>query len=134
MNVNWLNVLVDLALQTAALRADRKVLNHPAFSNISTGELVPGIATVADDENGGTDGAWQAYILNFLVPAFHQIGTAAMMRRDLGGVVDGKLRVCDPSNLRVVDATILPLEISAYPQSSLYGVAEKAADIIKSGV
>ena len=57
-----------------------------------------------------------------------------MMRRDLGGVVDGRLRVYDTTNLRVVDASILPLEISAHHQSPLYGVAEKAADIIKFGV
>jgi len=57
-----------------------------------------------------------------------------MMRRDWGGVVDGKLRVYDTTNVRVVDASVLPLQVSAHLSSTLYGVAEKAADIIKSGV
>lgn len=134
MIVNWLNVETDLVIQTAALRADRKVLNHPAFSNISAGEIAPGIEIVPDDGKGGSNEAWQAYIRDTFDTALHHIGTAAMMRRDLGGVVDGRLRVYDTSNLRVVDASILPLEISAHPQSSLYGIAEKAADIIKSGI
>ena len=57
-----------------------------------------------------------------------------MMRRELGGVVDGRLKVYETKNLRVVDASVLPMQISAHLSSPLYGVAEKAADIIKSGV
>ncbi len=56
------------------------------------------------------------------------------MRRDLGGVVDARLRVYDTTNLRVVDASILSILIIAHLQGVVYGVAWKAADIIKSGV
>lgn len=55
-----------------------------------------------------------------------------MLRRDLGGVVDSSLRVYDVSNVRVVDASIMPLQISAHLSSTLYGIAEKAADLIKA--
>lgn len=55
-----------------------------------------------------------------------------MMRRDLGGVVDAQLRVYDTSNVRVVDASVVPLQLSAHLSSTLYGVAEKAADLIKA--
>lgn len=48
------------------------------------------------------------------------------------GVVDAHLKVYDTTNLRVVDASIIPIQISAHPTSSLYGIAEKAADIIKA--
>ncbi|KAI0198956.1 GMC oxidoreductase-domain-containing protein [Astrocystis sublimbata] len=63
---------------------------------------------------------------------FHPSGTAAMMPRDVGGVVDTELRVYGTKNLRVVDASIMPLIPSGHIQAAVYAIAEKAADIIKS--
>jgi len=54
------------------------------------------------------------------------------MRRNLGGVVDAQLKIYDTANVRVVDASIIPLQISAHLSATLYGVAEKAADLIKA--
>ncbi|KAF2967308.1 hypothetical protein GQX73_g6286 [Xylaria multiplex] len=62
---------------------------------------------------------------------FHPSGTAAMMPRSAGGVVDTCLRVYGTRNLRVVDASIMPLIPSGHIQSAIYAIAEKAADIIK---
>lgn len=134
VTVNFFNVDFDLAVQTAGVRLARRILNNQAFNSISSGEDIPGIETIPEDGHGGSDSAWQEWIQNGFNPVSHPIGTAPMMRRDLGGVVDAKLRVYDTTNLRVVDASILPIQISAHLSSTLYGVAEKAADIIKSGV
>lgn len=38
-------------------------------------------------------------------PSFHPVGTAAMLPREDGGVIDSKLKVYGTSNLRVVSAT-----------------------------
>ncbi|KAK9243602.1 GMC oxidoreductase-domain-containing protein [Lipomyces tetrasporus] len=61
----------------------------------------------------------------------HPCGTCAMMSFDLGGVVDDRLRVYGVNGLRVVDASVFPMIPKGFIQSSVYAVAEKAADLIK---
>ena len=53
------------------------------------------------------------------------------MPKELGGVVDNRLKVYGTSNVRVVDASVLPFQVSGHLSSTIYAVAEKAADIIK---
>ncbi|KAF2629154.1 GMC oxidoreductase [Macroventuria anomochaeta] len=62
----------------------------------------------------------------------HQVGTAAMMPRELGGVVDGELRVYGTKGLRVVDCSIIPLILGAHTMATAYAIGEKAADLIKA--
>lgn len=62
---------------------------------------------------------------------FHPVGTASMLPRSRGGVVSPELRVYGTKNVRVVDASVLPFQICGHLTSTLYAVAEKAADMIK---
>ncbi|TVY43942.1 Glucose oxidase [Lachnellula occidentalis] len=64
----------------------------------------------------------------------HPLGTAAMMPRKLGGVVDNRLKVYGTANVRVVDASIIPFQISGHLTATIYAVAEKAADLIKADI
>jgi hypothetical protein len=48
-----------------------------------------------------------------------------MAAQSLGGVVDASLKVYGTSNLRVVDASIMPLQIGAHLQSTVYAISEK---------
>ena len=100
-------------------------------SSLSTGETRPGNA-VPDNAQRGTDAAWKSWIRGNFDSVAHPVGTAAMMRRSLGGVVDAQLKVYDTNNVRVVDASVMPLQVSAHLSATLYGVAEKAADLIKA--
>ena len=56
------------------------------------------------------------------------------MPRELGGVVDNNLKVYGTANLRVVDASVIPFQISGHLTATIYAVAEKAADLIKADI
>lgn len=72
------------------------------------------------------------FIADTLATVHHPVGTASMLPKELGGVVDSRLRVYGSENLRVVDCSIIPLELSCNIQSVAYAIGEKAADIILS--
>ncbi|KAI1115755.1 hypothetical protein F5Y14DRAFT_410178 [Nemania sp. NC0429] len=72
------------------------------------------------------------YVVRTATGAHHYTGTCSMMPRAMGGVVDHRLRVHGVTNLRVLDASIIPLEPTANPQAVVYGVAELGAGIIKA--
>lgn len=55
-----------------------------------------------------------------------------MMPAKLGGCVSDKLLVCGVKQLSVVNANIIPLIPACHIQATMYAIAEKAADIIKS--
>lgn len=62
---------------------------------------------------------------------WHPGGACAMLPLQLGGVVDSSLRVYGVKGLRIVDSSIMPLIATANLQATVYGVAERAADLIK---
>ncbi|KAL2179363.1 uncharacterized protein P884DRAFT_290368 [Thermothelomyces heterothallicus CBS 202.75] len=65
------------------------------------------------------------------ISVFHVSGSCTMRPRDQGGVVDERLRVYGTRRLRVVDASVFPIEPVGNIQSVVYAVAERAADLIK---
>ena len=56
---------------------------------------------------------------------YHPSGSAAM-----GTVVDADLKVKGVQNLRVVDASVIPVPLSGHIQAPVYALAEQAADIM----
>lgn len=65
------------------------------------------------------------------ISVFHLSGSASMRPQEAGGVVDPRLKVYGVENLRVIDASVFPLGPSGNIQSTVYAVAERAADILK---
>ncbi|KAB5588733.1 Glucose oxidase [Ceratobasidium theobromae] len=130
ITVNYFSVDFDLQCQVAGARMARKIINSPPLNTLSLGEEIPGKA-VPDNGSGGSDADWSKWIKSTFNSVAHPVGTCSMMSRELGGCVDGRLRVYGVKNLRVVDASILPLQISGHMMGTLYAVAEKAADLIK---
>lgn len=75
--------------------------------------------------------AAKEYVLSTVTTAHHWVGSCAMMPREDGGVVSERLLVYGTNNLRVVDASVMPLIPRGNTCSSVYAVAERAADMIK---
>ncbi|KAJ9296692.1 CAZyme family AA3 [Paecilomyces variotii] len=63
---------------------------------------------------------------------YHPCGTARLSKNIQQGVVDSKLRVHGIRNLRIADASIMPVIPDCRIQNSVYMIGEKAADIIKA--
>lgn len=57
-----------------------------------------------------------------------------MMSKELGGVVDSNLKVYGTSNVRVVDAGVIPFQVSGHLTSTIYAISEKASDLIKADI
>lgn len=123
-NPRYLENDLDRLAQAAASQLARNLLRamHP-FVSMETlpGSLVPDNAT-ADE--------WISYVVQNFQPNFHAIGTCAMMAKELGGVVDPSGRVYGVKDLRVIDASIVPTQVSAHTSALLYGVAQKLSDLI----
>ena len=54
-----------------------------------------------------------------------------MLPKKYGGVVDNDFKVYGTSNVRVVDLSVIPLQVSGHSTALLYGVAEWASEKIK---
>ncbi|KAI1311090.1 aryl-alcohol dehydrogenase [Xylaria venustula] len=76
--------------------------------------------------------AAKKYIKRSAISIWHPCGTCAMLPREKGGVVDTQLKVYGIENLRVVDASVIPLIPNTNIQATVYAIAERAADLIKA--
>lgn len=136
---NYFGLPIDMDMQVASLRTSRRVLQNNNIKSLTyNGETTPGFDLIPDGNYGGRYSRWRDWILGntggsgFAVNN-HQLGTATMQPKEKGGVVDGKFKVYGTQNVRVVDASALPVQVSAHLSATLYGMAEKAADSIIKG-
>lgn len=116
----------DFDLQTLRVSTQLTLdaANQAPVSNLLTAQQLP-----APNMTDKTD--FENYVRQNFETGDHLSGTSPMASRSLGGVVDTSLKVYGTSNLRVVDASIMPLQIGAHLQGTVYAISEKAADIIK---
>ncbi|KAG8696916.1 hypothetical protein FRC08_006848 [Ceratobasidium sp. 394] len=84
----------------------------------------PGVVSDADIAN---------YVKSYVESVYHPIGTAALAPRASGGVVAPNLKVYGTTNVRVVDASVIPLHMGTHITRTVYGIGEKAAAMIKAG-
>lgn len=119
---------VDVTANIALGQLVQSFWSTEPASSIALTNILPGEAILPAE---ATAEQWRAYLLSQGNLEAHSLGSVAMMARELGGVVDSELRVYGTKNVRVVDASVLPTQISGHLTAIVYAVAEKAADIIK---
>lgn len=73
------------------------------------------------------------WIRNTTITDWHPIGTCSMGGHEgiKAGVVDARLKVYGTTNVRVCDASVMPLQIAAHLQATVYAIAEKGAEMMK---
>ena len=128
INPNFFMLDYDVQQQIGTARMARKTANAAPLSDLLTGESLPGLDLVPE---AATDAQWAGWLKSVYRSNFHYIATAAMMSEEMGGVVDSNHLVYGTANVRVVDASVLPFQVSGHLTSTLYALAERVADIMK---
>ncbi|KAF6798148.1 choline dehydrogenase [Colletotrichum sojae] len=124
INPNYFAHEHDLEAAVQAIKYCRKIATTEPMRSLWESEYEPGLEAVTTDEQ------WREFALNTTLSIFHPVGTCSMLPREDGGVVGPDLKVYGTSNLRVVDASVIPLLVSAHIQTAVYGIAEIAAERI----
>ncbi|EIM80279.1 alcohol oxidase [Stereum hirsutum FP-91666 SS1] len=121
----YLSNSADIQLLRAGFKLARTVGNTAPLSNYLTGETTPGTSTSSDDDID----TWLAQNIG---TEYHPSCSCAMLPLDKGGVVDSDLKVYGLSNVRVVDASVFPIQFAAHLAVPVYGLAEQASDLIRA--
>ena len=120
---------VDFLTMAAAQRFAHKICSTRPLADIIVKRVFPPAPTYEDPEMED----FASWTRETTMTDWHPVGTCAMGGHEGidGGVVDDRLRVYGVEGLRVCDASIMPLQISAHLQATVYAIGEKGADMIK---
>lgn len=108
----------DLERLRVGFKAARALAADAAMDSFRDVELAPGPEVRSDAEI-------DAWLRRNAGTAHHPAGTCAM-----GTVLDAEMQVLGVEGLRVVDASAMPVLVSAHPNAAVMMMAEKASDLI----
>jgi choline dehydrogenase len=121
----YLTAPADLTRLVAGLRFAERLFDTDALGRR--------VATPMDPYQGTMDDRAAAeYVRQQLLTLYHPVGTCRM-GTDAEAVVDTELRVRGLDGLRVADASVLPLLNRGHTLAPTVMLAERAADLIRSG-
>lgn len=122
INPNYLAHEDDLTTLAIGIKKSRQVLAQAAFKPSYLCELEPGEKIQTDEEI-------RDYIRHRAETIYHPVGTCKM-GIDIMAVVDPQLKVHGLQQLRVIDASIMPVIITGNTNAATTMIAEKGADMI----
>ena len=121
---NYLADEMDRQVLLGGMRLARKLLRTEPMMKYFVREEFPGDERTSDDE-------LLAFAKERGTTTFHLMGTCRMApSTDPTAVVDDQLRVYGLEALRVADASIMPMMLSANLNAGTLMIGEKAADLI----
>lgn len=121
---NYLADEMDRQVLLGGMRLARQLLQTPPMMRYYEREEFPGADARSDDE-------LLAFAKERGTTTFHLMGTCRMApQSDPTAVVDDQLRVYGINGLRVADASIMPMMLSANLNAGTLMIGEKAADMI----
>lgn len=125
INLNYFNNDLDIICMREGIRYAYDILKHgEGFKDVVLAEY-PFPMPLHDDE------LMKRTVLDRSQTSFHPCGTARLSKDIKQGVVDPTLKVHGVKNLRVIDASCIPVIPDCRIQNSVYMVAEKGADAVK---
>ena len=120
---NFLSDTRDEATIVEAIKKAREVLSSEEFDEVRGEEMAPGKSIQSDED-------LLAYIRKTAVTVYHPVGTCKMGTDDLSVVSPDNLKVKGLSNLRVIDASIMPSIVSGNTSAPTMMIAERGARMI----
>ncbi|CAM3690113.1 choline dehydrogenase [Xenorhabdus thuongxuanensis] len=120
---NYMSTKQDWQEFRAAIRITREIMAQPALAPYCGREISPGVENQSDEQ-------LDAFIREHAETAFHP-SCSCKMGTDEMAVVDGQGRVYGIENLRVIDASIMPIIITGNLNATTIMMAEKIADKIR---
>lgn len=121
INPNYLNHPADVAVVAAGMKLFDKLKESPALKTKLAHRHFPG-----PDVDLSTMSGRRRAVQEFNMGQYHPCGSCAM-----GSTADSRLKVKNVRRLRIADAAVFPNHVSGNMMSSVYALAERAADIIK---
>ena len=125
VNLNYLSTETDKYVFREGLRQLSRFMLGPKFGQYIAGESIPEGLPVEPLSLNNSDEKLDKRLAMTSGTTWHASGTCSM-----GKVVDTNFRVKGVSGLRVVDASVFPVPLSAHIQAPLYALTEQAAAII----
>lgn len=119
---NYLGDPTDVGTLLAGVKLARRVANQRAFDPYRGHELTPG-------ESARTDEEILTQVSSMAETLYHPIGTCRL-GSDPMAVVDDQFRIHGVAGLRIVDASVLPNQITGHPNAVVMMMAERAAELI----
>ncbi|GHN01631.1 choline dehydrogenase [Cytophagales bacterium WSM2-2] len=118
---NYLSHEDDKQMMIIGGKKALEILEAKAFDSLRTANHLPA--------QRDSDEAWLQYIQQNAECVYHPVGTCKMGVDEMA-VVDAELRVKGTTNLRVVDASVMPTITSGNTNAPVLMIAEKASEMI----